>query len=557
MALTKVKANMFQGNVIDIKERGGGGGGSDDSTIIQAAIDELYAAGGGTVYFPTGTYNLQNQLIPKSNVHYKGEGKNSSLKVNATSGITYIFNSAAFGAVDNIVWDGVGFDGSLNYPADSTVYAPDIVGKNRAIRLAGYTITNVTVRNCFFNSLNNGSFEVNDETGSTNISVINNHFYKGAYLGKVIRFRTPSGSAPADPDDRPSNIIVTGNRIEICGPQYHYDPSKSDWTASCDGIDFNDVRDVTCSDNVLTDIGSTGIRVENTLRASISNNKLINIGSNGISFYQNCFTCTCIGNTVFGYHRTPLAFAMRNYGGTFVVAREFPDASDAPLPADPTASSWFDTWPYSVENIDTSKVIAYSNTDYYTGSNLDGILPYRGGMGIAVVAASTRVSVIGNNVIANTSTDASGDDNYAHEWGYSVVHSSNSAASVAGAGANCIFIGNASVDQSAYRFYHPENGDPINGNGALGMGHYIGNVDDNSSIFVGSTGSTGGNLRIGSDGNQFMRAGINVSQYLRIKDGITAPGANTGSANIYVDTADGDLKVVFADGTVKTIVTDT
>jgi hypothetical protein len=46
-------------------------------------------------------------------------------------------------------------------------------------------------------------------------------------------------------------------------------------------------------------------------------------------------------------------------------------------------------------------------------------------------------------------------------------------------------------------------------------------------------------------------------QYLDITDGIAAPGAAAGRARIYVDTADGDLKVVFADGTVKTIVVDT
>lgn len=46
-------------------------------------------------------------------------------------------------------------------------------------------------------------------------------------------------------------------------------------------------------------------------------------------------------------------------------------------------------------------------------------------------------------------------------------------------------------------------------------------------------------------------------QYLDVTDGVTAPSAATGRARIYVDTADGDLKVVFADGTVKTIVTDT
>jgi hypothetical protein len=40
-------------------------------------------------------------------------------------------------------------------------------------------------------------------------------------------------------------------------------------------------------------------------------------------------------------------------------------------------------------------------------------------------------------------------------------------------------------------------------------------------------------------------------------DGITAPSAITGKALIYIDTADGDLKVKFGDGTVKTIATDT
>lgn len=42
-----------------------------------------------------------------------------------------------------------------------------------------------------------------------------------------------------------------------------------------------------------------------------------------------------------------------------------------------------------------------------------------------------------------------------------------------------------------------------------------------------------------------------------LEDGITAPGSTSGKAKIYVDTADGDLKIVFGDGTVKTIVVDT
>jgi hypothetical protein len=42
-----------------------------------------------------------------------------------------------------------------------------------------------------------------------------------------------------------------------------------------------------------------------------------------------------------------------------------------------------------------------------------------------------------------------------------------------------------------------------------------------------------------------------------LRDGITTPVTLAGTAYIYVDSADGDLKVKFGDGTVKTIVTDT
>jgi len=44
---------------------------------------------------------------------------------------------------------------------------------------------------------------------------------------------------------------------------------------------------------------------------------------------------------------------------------------------------------------------------------------------------------------------------------------------------------------------------------------------------------------------------------LEITDGVTAPGTITGLASLYVDTADGDFKIKFGDGTVKTLATDT
>ena len=50
---------------------------------------------------------------------------------------------------------------------------------------------------------------------------------------------------------------------------------------------------------------------------------------------------------------------------------------------------------------------------------------------------------------------------------------------------------------------------------------------------------------------------LTVAGAISITDGITAPSATSGYAKIYVDTADGDLKVIFGDGTVKTIAMDT
>jgi hypothetical protein len=44
---------------------------------------------------------------------------------------------------------------------------------------------------------------------------------------------------------------------------------------------------------------------------------------------------------------------------------------------------------------------------------------------------------------------------------------------------------------------------------------------------------------------------------MAIVDGITAPATLSGWAKIYVDSADGDLKIKYGDGTVKTIVVDT
>lgn len=78
----------------------------------------------------------------------------------------------------------------------------------------------------------------------------------------------------------------------------------------------------------------------------------------------------------------------------------------------------------------------------------------------------------------------------------------------------------------------------------------------NYSLIDGGTGST--SVRIGSANRPMLEviAADLIADRLQLTDGITAPAATAGKAKIYVDTADGDLKVIFGDGTIKTIVTD-
>lgn len=71
-------------------------------------------------------------------------------------------------------------------------------------------------------------------------------------------------------------------------------------------------------------------------------------------------------------------------------------------------------------------------------------------------------------------------------------------------------------------------------------------------------GVTGWDLTTGSIScTSLTNSGSMSSTQLVLTDGITAPSATVGFAKIYVDTADGDLKVIFGDGVIKTLATDT
>lgn len=102
-------------------------------------------------------------------------------------------------------------------------------------------------------------------------------------------------------------------------------------------------------------------------------------------------------------------------------------------------------------------------------------------------------------------------------------------------------------------------------NGSVGDAFNLGSGVENSLV-IGTNVAGYANLYVNNSGNLTNKRWLNgeldaslliSSSALIIPDGISEPPTSSGNAWIYVDSADGDLKIKYGDGTVKLIVVDT
>ena len=84
---------------------------------------------------------------------------------------------------------------------------------------------------------------------------------------------------------------------------------------------------------------------------------------------------------------------------------------------------------------------------------------------------------------------------------------------------------------------------------------------DRNGLGSSATINAGATFTVPIDGwgsnASFLAALPTVNDSFKFNDGVTAPSTVANQAQMYVDSSDGDLKIKFGDGTVKTIVTDT
>lgn len=76
------------------------------------------------------------------------------------------------------------------------------------------------------------------------------------------------------------------------------------------------------------------------------------------------------------------------------------------------------------------------------------------------------------------------------------------------------------------------------------------------NVFVGTNGTLVNSSSTYLNQDLYSTDAVNKVGSLPIVDGVTAPSATSGTAFMFIDVADGDLKIAFGDGVVKTITTD-
>ena len=191
--------------VISVKDHGAFGDGvADDTGAIQAALDASHANGGGTVIIPTGTYLLSDAVKFYSNQHIIGEPGAVLLQKDGNTGgawgnlmRNYYNGSGGYDATENVIIEGLTFDGGTQEDAPSTL-------------LAFCHAKNITVRGCtFLNGFSGGEvgnghdIEVN---GSRNVDILNCTFGENRRKGfqsEIVQLDAASGSGayPWAPDE--------------------------------------------------------------------------------------------------------------------------------------------------------------------------------------------------------------------------------------------------------------------------------------------------------------------------------------------------------------------
>jgi parallel beta-helix repeat protein len=209
-------------------------GSAQTAAEINEAIDFVDERGGGTVWFPTGTYLVSGisgeRIIVKDNVKLEFEA-GCVINTGAHSGVSLVIsiNTQNQSTIENVVIEGNGLVINGNRTATSTQY-----GLHLNCQSVGHVLNNIIIRNVVVNDCRTDGLTIGGNAGAlpTNIYIYNvvcdNAYRNGASIigGKRITiadsiFKNTNGSSPGagfdlEPDASllAEDIIFTNCRFD-------------------------------------------------------------------------------------------------------------------------------------------------------------------------------------------------------------------------------------------------------------------------------------------------------------------------------------------------------
>jgi len=175
-----------------------GNGSTDDTSAIQAAINAAATAGGGTVYFPGGTYRITAVLTLTAGVSLQGAGalasaismdhaSNNTLSVSVgTANIPTFIRGLRFTQAQSNTGKVISVEaGTVINITDCTLGSANMAGSCITVDNAA---TRVTVMGCVFIIGANVSYGVFNDSGVGTVNLIGNRFVTPAtYAGDAAR----------------------------------------------------------------------------------------------------------------------------------------------------------------------------------------------------------------------------------------------------------------------------------------------------------------------------------------------------------------------------------
>ncbi len=345
-------------NQFNVRAYGAKGDGSNDDTAeVQAALDAAFAAGGGVVRFPPGTYNNSDTWIIKGNVHIRCDAGVTIERTNNAFG--YLLqngadgvNQSVYGGHSNIsvhggIWDMQGGTLTTDAAAFAFGHAANIEFRDLTIKdvpddhaMDLTALNGVRIKNCRFIGYNaNAGTQTDIEAiqidyagtghfppfGSEDNTPCKDVLIEGCYFGPSGTAGTTSwangiGNHDSVAGNEHSNIIIRNNYFEDI-TNYAIHPYgfnrviiEGNTFLNCGAGVYlvtktsQSVRDVTISNNIFRDMGNiqhaiSMIPVSGTTLTSlvIANNTIdtSDSGSNSRGVYMTrCNDVSVTGNVI-------------------------------------------------------------------------------------------------------------------------------------------------------------------------------------------------------------------------------------------------------------------